>query len=243
VVSGSGRAGAPQLCQTSFSSWAGVGPSASLFSFDGYRWVRDGAQITGQSGQTYVPSSGDVGHQLACSATVTYALPFLVTASASSLAITVQPPVSAPGPTPPVPAPAPVLSELKLSPSRFSLAGRRVNGHCVKPTAKNKRRLACTRQVTLSIRYTLNTATTVSFRIDGSVPGRKVAGRCVTQTSKNSKQKKCTRRITLRGSIAQAGKAGTNSLVLARKLGPGSYTLAVTPTGGVPRHVTFKIVP
>jgi hypothetical protein len=137
----------------------------------------------------------------------------------------------------------PVLSGLKLSPNRFSLAGQRVHGHCVKPTAKNKRRPACTRQVTLSIRYTLNAATTVRFRIDGSLPGRKVAGRCVTPTSKNSKHKKCTRRITLPGSIAQAGKAGTNSLVLARKLGPGSYTLTATPTGGVPQRFTFKIVP
>ena len=81
---------------------------------------------------------------------------------------------------------------------------------------------ACTRQVTLSIRYRLNTATTVTFKIDGSVQGPKVADRCVAQTSKHRNDKKCMRRITLPGSIAHAGKAGANSLVLSRRLGSGS---------------------
>jgi len=154
-----------------------------------------------------------------------------VTATFAKNAPSVPPPVSA------------VLSGLTLSPNSFSVAGRTVKGHCVKPTAKNKRQPACKRKVTLTIHYTLNTATTVTFRIDGSVPGRKVAGRCVRQTSKNRNHNKCTRRITLPGSIGQAGKAGTDSVVLGRKLGPGSYTLAATPTSGVPQHITFKILP
>jgi hypothetical protein len=95
----------------------------------------------------------------------------------------------------------------------------------------------------LTIRYTLNTATTVTFRIAGTLPGRKVAGRCVTQTSRNHKRKKCTRQVTLPGSTTQAGKAGANSLLLGPKMRPGNYTLTATPTGGFPQHITFKIIP
>ena len=47
---------------------------------------------------------------------------------------------------------------------------RKVGRRCVKPTKKSKRRQACTRKVTLTIRYTLNTATTVAFRITGTLP-------------------------------------------------------------------------
>ena len=113
----------------------------------------------------------------------------------------------------------------------------------MKPTKKNKRRQACTRKVTLTIRYTLNTATTVTFRITGTLPGHKLAGRCVTQTRNNRHHKKCTRHITLPGSTTKAGKGGTNRLLLVRKFVPGSYTLTVTPTKGAPQHVTFKIIP
>ena len=98
------------------------------------------------------------------------------------------------------------------------------------------------REVTLTIRYTLNTATTITFKITGRRSGRKLAGRCVTQTRKNRKQKKCTRRITLHGSITQNAKTGADHLVLARKLAPGNYTLTATATNGASQHTTFKIV-
>ena len=98
------------------------------------------------------------------------------------------------------------------------------------------------REVTLTIRYTLNTATTITFKITGRLPGRKVAGRCVTQTRKNHKQKKCTRPMTLRGSITQNAKTGADHLALARKLALGNYTLTATPANGLPHHTTFKIV-
>jgi predicted outer membrane repeat protein len=143
---------------------------------------------------------------------------------------------------PPVLVPVPVLSALTLSPRSFSLAGRKVGRRCVKPTKKSKRRPACTLPVKLAISYTLNTATTVTFRISGTLPGRKVAGRCAMQTRKNRTQKKCARRVTLPGSTVQAGKAGANSLLLGPKLGPGSYTLTATPTGGLPERITFKII-
>ena len=43
--------------------------------------------------------------------------------------------------------------------------------------------------------------------------------------------------------MTQAGNAGTNSLGLAPKLGPGSYPLTATPTDGASQHVTFRIIP
>ena len=90
-VSGSGIVNTPQACQPgAWATWAGVTPSVSFYSFDGYQWLRDGAAIAGQNAQTYTPTAGDVGHQLSCKITVTYPLPLLVTTSATSAAITVQ---------------------------------------------------------------------------------------------------------------------------------------------------------
>jgi glucose/arabinose dehydrogenase len=149
-----------------------------------------------------------------------------------------SPPLPLPGPS----ASAPLLSGLNVSPRSFSLAGQKRGRRCVKPTKKNKHGLPCIRKVTLTVQYTLSTATTVTFKIAGRLPGRRVAGRCVAQTTGNRHHEKCTRGITLHGASAQAGKAGANTLRLVRNLAPGSYTLTATPTGGVPQHVTFNIV-
>jgi hypothetical protein len=75
----------------------------ALFSFDGYRWLRDGAAIAGQTAQSYTPTAGGLGHQLACTLTVTYPGPFLVTALATRAPITVQPAPSGGGGGPPPP--------------------------------------------------------------------------------------------------------------------------------------------
>jgi hypothetical protein len=155
-----------------------------------------------------------------------------------------SPPASPPLPPPALVPPAPVLllSGLKISPRSFSLAGREVGRRCVRPTRKNRHRPACIRKVTLTVHYTLSTATTVTFRIARRLRGRMVAGRCLAQTTRNRHHKKCTREITLRGATAEAGNAGANTLRLARKLAPGSYTLTATPSGGAPRRITFTVV-
>jgi glucose/arabinose dehydrogenase len=142
----------------------------------------------------------------------------------------------------PASGPAASVRGLKVSPRSFSLGGRKVGRRCVKPTQKNKHHPACLRKVTLTVHYTLISATTVTFRIARRLRGRTVAGRCVAQTTGNRHHKKCTRQMTLRGATTQAAKAGGNTVLLGRKLAPGSYTLTVTLTGGVPHHITFKIV-
>jgi streptogramin lyase len=88
VVSGNDQAGSPQTCG-GWPVWAGVSPSAS-FAFDTYQWLLDGSPIAGQTGSSYTPGAGDVGHSLSCSATVTYPKPYLVTTSGTSAPVTVQ---------------------------------------------------------------------------------------------------------------------------------------------------------
>ena len=71
----SGQQGTQQVCQGDrWSDWAGQQPSVSEYSFDGFQWLRDGSAITGATSQSYTPVAADVGHQLSCTVTVTYAL-------------------------------------------------------------------------------------------------------------------------------------------------------------------------
>lgn len=235
---GAGRVGSPESCQNaSFATWAGASPSLTLYSFDGYRWLRDGAQIAGQTAQTYTPATADVGHRLACQVTVTYPMPFLVTpATATSTAITVAP----------APPPRPVASGLALSPRTFSLAGRKVKGRCVKLTGTNKRAKPCQRALELTIAYTLNTAATVTFTLELKASGRTVGGSCVKPTNKNKRHKRCTRLEGLPGAITQTGKAGTNTFTFTgnfagHKLGPGTYVLTAAPAGGTSQQITFTL--
>ena len=78
----------------------------------------------------------------------------------------------------------PAISSLRVSPKSFSLAGRRVNGRCVKPTRQNNGNKHCRRPSTLRISYTLNVAATVTLTLKRQVAGRKVNGRCVKPTTR-----------------------------------------------------------
>ena len=109
------------------------------------RWLRVAARRQLDPGQTtsaYTPTAADAGHQLACRATVTYPLPFQLTATATSPAITIQ---AAP-PPPSIPA----LSALNISPGTFTLRGRRVGGRCEPATRSNRTHHTCTRRVALT---------------------------------------------------------------------------------------------
>jgi hypothetical protein len=90
-VTGSGEQGTQQVCQGDrWATWAGQQPSqnSSTFSPPGVQWRLDGAPLAGETGQTYTPVAGDVGHALSCTAAVTYPL-LNVTASATSAGVTV----------------------------------------------------------------------------------------------------------------------------------------------------------
>ena len=142
---------------------------------------------------------------------------------------------------------SPSLSALRVSPHRLSVAGRKVNGRCVKLAAKNSSAKSCRRAIKLTISYALNGPATVTITLELKAPGRKVAGRCVKQTSHNDKHAKCTRLVPIHGSIVETAVAGTNSFVFngkigGRTLGPGTYQVTATPTGGAPQTTTFTIL-
>jgi 6-phosphogluconolactonase (cycloisomerase 2 family) len=144
-------------------------------------------------------------------------------------------------------APRPALFGLSVFPHRFSLAGRMVNGHCVKPTPKNERKTHCRRAIRLHVGFKLNVADAVTFTLKRQVPGRRVRGSCVKPTHKNRKHLKCLRFVRLPGKITLTVAAGFHRFTFkgrigGRLLGPGTYQLTATPTGGIPRKTIFQIV-
>ena len=164
------------------------------------------------------------------------------TAASSDITFSTQSTQSAPPPS------KPAISSLRISPKRFSLAGRRVNGRCVKPTRHNHGDKHCTRPSTLRISYTLNVAATVTLTLKRQAPGHKVNGRCVKPTTKNRRHRKCTRLVNAPGKLTLAGHAGANQSAFGGKigghqLGLGTYQLIATPAGGSSRAVTFKLAP
>ncbi len=243
-VTGAGRAGSPEACQAQWAVWAGYTARTGLYPFDGYVWLRDGNLIPGQTTSAYTPTAADAGHQLACRATVTYPLPFQLTATATSPAITIQ---AAP-PPPSIPA----LSALNISPGTFTLRGRRVGGRCEPATRSNRTHHTCTRRVAFDIRFTLSESAIVTLTIQRALPGRETKGRCQRPTPKAHRHRGCTRLETLPGASVVTGAAGANAFAFTAATGghpfsPGSYRLLATPTtdglAGNPQHTTFHITP
>jgi hypothetical protein len=142
--------------------------------------------------------------------------------------------------------PPATVSKLKLSPKKFSLAGRKLNGKCVTPTKKNARKPRCERPIQLKVSYTLDRAATVTFTLKRQARGRKVEGKCVKPAKNNQGHTKCFRLVTVSGKIVKTGKLGANTFTFngklgGHKLGPGTYQLTATPTRGKPQTVTFTI--
>jgi hypothetical protein len=140
------------------------------------------------------------------------------------------------------------VSKLHVSPSSFSLSGRKVSGRCVAPTRKNGARKHCRRPVRLGVSYTLNVPDPVTLTIKAQVSGRRARAQCVKATRKNRGHRKCIRLVPVRGQIAQAGSAGVNQFTWSgvfdgRRLGPGRYVLVATPLGGTATQVSFKLLP
>jgi 6-phosphogluconolactonase (cycloisomerase 2 family) len=138
------------------------------------------------------------------------------------------------------------LSELRVVPRRFSLAGRLLSRHCVAPTRKHRGHRACRRPIALAVSYSLAQASAVMLTVASQQPGREVGQSCVKPTRKNRKSRKCTRVVNLPGKIFKPGKMGANRFTFngrigGRRLGPGTYTLSLTLRGGKPVNTTFKL--
>jgi hypothetical protein len=267
TLTGAGQVGSPEGCQDGqWQSWAGVSPSASLYSFDGYQWLRDGAPISGATSHSYTPTTDDAGHELACRITVTYPLPFLVSARAVSASVTPLPnPTTTTPPTtarftatPPTTAPlgntrqtlAPALHGLRVRPMRFVLTGRRASRRCVPLTRANRDDPLCRRRLRLRITYGLSTAANVTFTIERLEPGRNVKGQCRSLAGARQRHRRCVRWSRVSGKIVSRGAAGADSFLFTgrigrHKLGPGTYRLiaipAVGPLTGALRSATFRI--
>ena len=140
----------------------------------------------------------------------------------------------------------PSLSHLSVVPRSFSLAGRLVKRHCVAQTRKDRGDRACRRPIALAVSYSLNQASAVTFTVASQQPGREVRRICVKPTCKNRKGRKCTRVVKLPGKITQSGMMGANRFTFigkigGRRLGAGSYTLTLTPSGGKAVNTTFRL--
>ena len=136
------------------------------------------------------------------------------------------------------------VSRLGVVPHKFSIAGRKVHGKCVKPTRKNTVDKHCARPIKLTVGYTLNGASTVTFTVKRKSAGRKVNGKCVAPTTNNKHKKRCTRVINVRGKLVKTGNAGANRFVWNGRIGghslvPGSYELIATLVDGASQTVTF----
>jgi streptogramin lyase len=240
TIVGSKIVGTPQTCDWDPAIWAGVLPSLALYSFDGYRWLRDGRAIRGATGRTYVPLVADAHHSLQCRVTVTYPTPFFVTLHSTSIAARVL---------------RLIVRRVSVDRHTIRVGGRRVNGRCVQPTLGNRDRPLCQRPITLHVTFTLDAATTVTFTVERGSAGRRVDGRCQKATSRNSASPSCTRFVRLKGNITRLEKAGTDRFLFRGTLGgrtivprglllsgpPIKYQLVIAPMGGVAKTVTFAL--
>ncbi len=214
-ISGGGLVGTPQVCNLPWSAWGSVQPSPTLFGFDGYRWLLGGSPIA--TGQSYTPTLAQVGQSLACSETVTYANPFLVTASAASLPVTVI-------------APPPTITAAHESASVWREGG--------KLAQISRRRKAPKLPLGTTFSFALNEPASVSFSFTQQVTGSSVDHRCVARTRRNARHRTCRRTVTA-GRLSFAGQTGANQVVFqgrvsARtKLAPGRYTLVILATNSL----------
>jgi virginiamycin B lyase len=218
----SDQAGGVQLCEATWSSWASLQPSTSLFGFDGYHWLLDSSKIA--SGQSYAPAAADVGAQLACEVTATYPL-LDVTVLATSLPVTVTAAATDTGAG--AGRRAPVIARLHQSAPTWREGTK---------LARISRRSTHGRPpVGTTITFVANEPVSVSFSFRQLLPGRIVAKRCVAQTGRNAGHKACTREpkvaaLTLKAASGANSVAFQGRVSARKKLPVGRYTLTIIAT-------------
>ncbi len=227
AIAGGGQQGAAQTCSVGWSTWASLAPLPNFFGFDGYRWHLDGTLVA--TSQSYTPTVANIGHKLACSATVTYPLPLFVSAVATSVPLTVVVP------------PTPTITRLRQSAKTWR-AGRAL----AHSSRKHRPPIGTT------ISFTLNVQASVSFTFTQGRPGRRMGHRCVVKNRRNARRRACARLVTV-GAFALAAHAGPNKVVFqgrfsrSARLGSGRYTLVIvaTNTAGLrsaPAYLHFAVV-
>jgi CSLREA domain-containing protein len=119
---------------------------------------------------------------------------------------------------------APLLSDLRLSRSKFTPIGGRGSS-----VARKRRRTPAGTRVS----YKLSEAGTVWFRVQRASKGRRVKGRCVAP-KRRRRGRRCTRYLTLKGTFTRVATAGANGFrftgrVNNKRLRAGRYRFLVSP--------------
>jgi hypothetical protein len=221
-----------------------------------YGWQRDGSSLSGQTGQTYRLTSGDVNQVITCKV--------IATNSSGDSPPAVSPPIL-PGTGTSgggsagtggshgtggsggrthgrgrvirgrlASGPAPRLGAFSLSPRRMPVHGR------------GKR----ARTSGLTFRYSLDRRARLMIVIEQRRPGRLVGKRCTAVTRRSKKRARCTRHVVLARLIIANAKAGPGRLWYSGRVGKGllargSYwAVAAAHTQGgssKPRAVRFTV--
>lgn len=213
-IGGTPRPGALLTCSP--GTWSGA-PSL------GYEWLRDGASISHANTPALRLSSGDVGHRIACRVTARNS-----TGSTSATSATIRI----------VDLPHPRLSDLKLSPTRFTAA---TTGPSILTSGTLGTR----------VNFTFNEQAKVTFRVQRLRIGRQLNGHCRAPTHPNRKAKRCNLYVIVKGGFTWSGKPGPNTFrftgrINGRRLAPGGYRIAASArdTSGslaTPARVTFTV--
>jgi hypothetical protein len=177
-------------------------------------------------------------HQLSVQATVTFTATGGTPTTKTAVIQLVK--LAAPAST------TPSLSHLSVGPRSFSLTGRMVKRHCVAQTRKSRSHRVCRRPIAIPVSYRLNQPSQVTLTVAIQQPGREVRRRCVKPTRKNRKGRKCTRVVNLPGRITESGKTGANRFTFTgkiggRRLGAGTFTMTLAPSGGKSVTTIFKL--
>jgi len=144
------------------------------------------------------------------------------------------------GPSPPL-----TLTNFTVTPKSASSTGRRVGGHCVAQSHKNRKKPRCKLALTINFAYTMSAQASVSGALNLAIPGRKVGHRCAKQTHKNRHHKRC-QVVTQVATVSNTSPAGQNTITLGpHTLKPGVYTATLTATANGlssgPQSVSFTI--
>jgi len=100
---------------------------------------------------------------------------------------------------PPPVAPKPTVSKLSVSPRRFSAAGRKVHGRCVKLSTKNKGDRACQLSIKLKAAYTAEHAG--NAELQALAPNDRAEGQ--RQVREGDAQEQASRKVPAAGQRAQ----------------------------------------
>lgn len=212
VVLGGAQAGATQACQAGWSTWGSIAPSADLYAFDGYIWLLEGAEVA--QGQTFTPTSADVGAALSCAETVTYPV-LAVSDTASSAPVEVA-------------APAPVLTLRRVRQSRR----RWREGHAPARISR-----AGGPPVGTTFSFDLDEKARVELAFSSLLRGHRVGRDCRPGASHRAGAHRCLRERPA-GKLVLNGRSGRNKVLFqgrispSRSLRPGVYAVQITVTVG-----------